>query len=131
MSHWALQYLGAPWVSGESGPAAYDCYGLVRAVYRDVRGVELPVVDVTQAEPLRLRHAMQQQAGRWLDSPFPVDMGVVLLSHGKHPHHVGLWAAVDGGRVVHAVEGAGVIAQTPQALALAGWRILGYYRRAA
>lgn len=131
MSHWALQYLGAPWVSGQSGPVAYDCYGLVRAVYRDVLGIDLPVIDVTQAEPLRLRHAMEQQAGAaWLDVHTSAELDVVLMSHGKHPHHVGLWSAVDGGRVVHAVEGAGVVAQSLAALQLAGWRVLGYHRRA-
>ena len=124
MTHWALHYLGRPWVSGES-----DCYALVRTVYREVRSEELPHFDLTQADPLALRRAMEAASG-WLDVPAPADLDVVLMSHGARPHHVGLWAEVDGGRVLHSVERAGVVAPSVPALTAAGWRILGYRRRA-
>ena len=130
MSHWALPFIGAPWISGESGPAGYDCYGLVRAVYRDVQGIVLPVVDVTQAEPLRLRHTLQSEAAAaWDEVQQPADLDVLMLSYGENPHHIGLWAEVDGGRVVHALEGAGVVAQSRSALAGDGWHIVAIRRR--
>ena len=40
MQHWAEKYIGKPWVNGE-----YDCWGLVRDVYKNELGVELsPIV---------------------------------------------------------------------------------------
>ena len=42
--HWTADYLGKPWRNGADGPDAFDCYGLVRAVYRDRYGIEMPVV---------------------------------------------------------------------------------------
>ena len=41
--HWTAEYLGKPWRNGAAGPDAFDCYGLVRAVYRDRYGVEYEI----------------------------------------------------------------------------------------
>lgn len=136
MTHWALNYLHKPWESGASGPQAYDCYGLIRAVYRDRLQIELPVVDVDSSKALAARHAMQDyhSYGDWCivaaGQPYQ-EFDVVQMSHGKHPHHVGLWIPVAGGRVLHSVEGSGVIAQPLDSLKMHAWRILRVYRRAA
>lgn len=124
MTHWARQYLGQPWVSGES-----DCYALVRRVYREVLGVELPLVDVTQAEPVRLRRLMEAESITWDAVQYPRELDVVMMSHGARPHHVGLWTDADGGRVVHSLERTGVVAPSLLGLTMGGWRVLGFYRR--
>ena len=58
----------------------------------------------------------------------PLDGDCVLMRQGRYPSHVGLWSSRDGGRVVHALPGSGVVAQPPGELALAGYEIAGFYR---
>ncbi len=132
--HWAMDYLGKPWVNGATGPDAYDCYGLVVAAYRDMLGETLPIFSVAASEPLRLRRLMADNVEP--DSPFgwyrevvPSELDAVLLSHGERPHHVGLWTNADGGRVVHSLEGVGVVAESLATLNLGAWKVLGYFSR--
>ena len=55
--HWTADYLGKPWRNGADGPDAFDCYGLVRAVYRDRYGIEMPVVSADATRVLACLHA--------------------------------------------------------------------------
>ena len=47
MTHWALKYIGKPWICGK-----YDCWGLVQDVYHTELGIELSPI-VTNASDLR------------------------------------------------------------------------------
>ena len=131
MTHWALGYLGKPWVSGAAGPDAYDCYGLVRAVYRDRFGIDMPALDPGIVSTLACAKALRDYAdyGRWapVDAP-TADGDVIQMGCARHPHHVGLYVA-DGARVLHCVGGAGVLLQPLDSLRLHGWNILNTYRR--
>ncbi|MBF0428889.1 MAG: C40 family peptidase [Magnetococcales bacterium] len=121
--HWAIEYLGAPWVSGASGPESYDCWGLVRAVYRDRFGIKLPIVEVKEKIPSAVRHD-------WRETKTPEDGDGVIMSTGTSPHHVGLFVVTpDGNYVLHSVEGAGVVLQSMSALKIHSWNICGYYTR--
>jgi hypothetical protein len=44
--HWTSAYIGRPWELGAEGPAAFDCWGLARAVQRDHYARELPQLRV-------------------------------------------------------------------------------------
>ncbi|AXF52967.1 MAG: cell wall-associated hydrolase [Caudoviricetes sp.] len=44
--HWAIKYLGKPYVLGADGPYAYDCWGLARAIFKERLGLDMPAVDV-------------------------------------------------------------------------------------
>ncbi len=131
-AHWSLNYLGAPWENGASGPGAYDCFGLVRAVYADRHGVEIPIVDVDAHAPLAVRHAMAEAAPyagwRVVELDALEEGDVIVMSQARHPHHVGLWLAAGG--VLHSVEGAGVVYQNRQSLHRHGWNLIRAYRRA-
>lgn len=131
MSHWAENYIGKAWVNGAAGPDAYDCHGLVRAVYRDQACIVLPVVDVDALAPCAVRRAMRDyDYSAWFTVPAPcVELDVVEMSLARRPHHVGIYLAVDGGGVLTSVEGAGVIFQTLSSLSLHGWNIVACYRR--
>ncbi|MDD5249634.1 MAG: NlpC/P60 family protein [Rhodocyclaceae bacterium] len=135
MSRWVFDYLGKPWENGAQGPNAYDCWGLVRAVYREQLGIALPVVDVDAHKPLAVCRAFAD--ARMHSGWTPVDrqalqeFDAIELSLGEKPHHVGIWCAADGGGVLSAVEGAGVVFQRRASLALHGWKIIAAYRRAA
>jgi cell wall-associated NlpC family hydrolase len=127
---WAVKYIGKPWAAGAAGPHAYDCWGLVRAVYRDQLGIALPVIDVDAMSPIAVRRALDghEERSRWRAVTPPEPYAVALMSHGQRPHHVGVWT---GSGVLHAVEGAGVVHQSPASLAVHRWRILEFCARAA
>lgn len=134
MTHWALDYLGKPWVNGAQGPEAYDCWGLVRAVYLRRRGIALPVVEVDAHRPLAVTRAFADPVlhGGWIEVDARGalrELDAIEMSFSRRPHHVGLWVDVDGGGVLAAVEGAGVVFQRRASLAVHGWRILSVYRR--
>jgi cell wall-associated NlpC family hydrolase len=129
--HWSCGYVGLPYRPRAEGPDAYDCWGLVRAVLRDVFGVVVPII---QPPGYTISQFARQFAGhperaRWRTVEAPADGDIVLLSHGRQPHHCGVWAAVDGGLVLHAEDGVGVSAQRPGVLRAFGWSRFEYLRR--
>jgi cell wall-associated NlpC family hydrolase len=126
-SHWAAEYIGKPWQNGASGQSAYDCFGLVRAVYRERLGLTIPTVAVDALAPLAVCRAMRDyDYSPWqrVDAP-EREFDVVEMSLAKRPHHVGVF--VDGG-ILTAVEGAGVIFQRLASLKNHGWNIVSCYR---
>lgn len=127
--HWTFDYLGKPWRNGAAGPDAYDCYGLVRAVYADRYGVQLPVIDTDATKLVACLHALRDYAGydQWLHVSEPEEGDVLQMGCAHHPHHVGVYVAP--GRVLHSVQGAGVVLQPFGSLPLSGWHVLEMYRR--
>ena len=131
MTHWAEQYIGAPWENGAQGPEAFDCWGFVRHVYAPQRGLTLPILAIDADKPLAVRHAImdEQAEGRWqMVAGIMQDFDVVLLSKAQHPDHVGVWVA---GSLLHCIRGAGVVYQTRQAIKQSGWNMVSCYRMAA
>lgn len=128
--HWAEKYIGKPWVNGAQGPDAFDCWGFVRHVFLEERGIDLPVLEIDADKPLAIRHAIagEKIAAAWspVEQADLIDFDVVLLSQANHPDHVGVW--VDGA-LLHCVRGAGVVYQTAQAVKRSGWNIVACYRR--
>lgn len=118
--------IGHPWASGAEGPEAFDCWGLVRAFYREVRGVTLAVVDVDATRAISVAHAFtgHEALGAWEKIEHPADGSAVLMARGRTPNHVGLWL---GGGILHSMQGAGVIYTTPLMLRHAGLTVLGHY----
>lgn len=133
VSHWTEAYVGKPYAPGLAGlgPDAYDCSGLVRAVLRERAGIELPMVpdDIDRGDLRVLIRTLRDHGERanWVRVERPVDLAIVELSHGQHPHHVGIWLQIDGGGVLHALEGVGVIFSTRFSLGINGWRMLGFW----
>lgn len=128
MSHWAEHYIGAPWVAGD-----HDCWAFARRVWRERFGLVVPAVDVDATNRMACGRAFQGHPERdcWTRVDRPVEGDAVLLGKSGRPSHVGVWVEAGPGAVLHCVQGAGVVCNDPTALALAGWRVLGWYRRAA
>lgn len=87
----AFKYRGVPYVYGAESPAAFDCSGFVRYVYREAFGLELP-----------------RSARGFYSAGTPIDwkaakMGDVFIydTVGGAPSHVSI--AVGDGTVIHAV----------------------------
>lgn len=132
MTHWVeTDYLGRPWVAGASGPDAYDCYGLVRAVYRDRLHIDVPPLCVNALSSLSVARAMRDyDYSDWLEIAAPErEFDVVEMSQAERPHHVGIYLLADGGGVLTSLEGIGVVYQSLRSLASHGWNIVQCYRR--
>ena len=128
--HWAEDLIGRPWQAGGRGPDAFDCWGLVRWCWRERFAIEAPEIP---ADAANLRAVLagfrdHPERERWELVERAREGDAVLMRQSRHPVHVGLWLAVDGGGVLHAAGGIGVVFQSPADLTAHGWRIEGTYR---
>jgi cell wall-associated NlpC family hydrolase len=121
--------LGKPWRVGAKGPDAYDCWGLVQHVERELAGRDLcdasdPPTNVKQLARYVANHPAMRQ---WREVERPVHLGPVLLAHINHPFHVGVYLDIDGGVLLHCQFGTGVTVDSLLALRHAGWRRMIFY----
>lgn len=122
--HFALRYIGQPYEA-----VFFDCWQLVRTVYRERFKIELPNI---QIDPKNLRQLIQTIRDHpvrldWQPTANPREGDVALLRQSRHPVHVGVWLDVDGGGVLHCLRGCGVVFQTLASLRLSGWQIESFY----
>lgn len=108
---WVERYRGRPFLRGSDGPEAFDCYGLVRAVLRDVWGASTPALDgawhLDSAE--RLDAALEAPGSPWTAAEGQPLPGDVLTFHGPQAGselHVAI--VVADGWVLQARQGEGV-----------------------
>jgi len=107
-------YVGLPYQEGARGPGAFDCYGIVAAVFKE-RGIVLP--DFYQAEPGPMWAARAIEAsvkgevlgGRAERIADPEDYAIAVVRGFSKAHHVGVVVA---GGVLHASRGLGSIWQS-------------------
>lgn len=123
-----MDYLGKAWANGACGPDSYDCWGLVRAIYKNEKNVDIPIVNVDALKPLAVRHAFESSSEykNWREVKDYQNFDVLLLSQATRTHHVGVWF---NDKLLHSVEGSGVIWQSLQSLKTHGWKIISAYRR--
>lgn len=69
--------------------------------------------------------------GQWVQLSVPEEGAVVGLSHHRLFHHVGIFTQADGGLVIHALDGIGVIANSLQQLRNGGWNRIEFYAPAS
>lgn len=101
-------FVGLPYREGARGPDAYDCYGLVAAIFRGLRGIELPDWYASGPGPQSASRAIsaalrgEVEGGRTVrvDWPreFPADFDLAIVGGQTRPHHVGVVAS---GGVIH------------------------------
>jgi hypothetical protein len=134
MDHWANNLVGRPWIPGGRGPAAFDCWGLLVHVYREHYALEVPGHIGHHSEDLRENirlYTEELTSGKWVEldaGEDPVDGHAVAISAGRRFHHVGVFLDVDGGLILHALQGKGVLAQTAAGLRTFGLNNLKFYR---
>lgn len=103
-----------------------DCWGLVRLVYKEEYGLELPSFDYTSAE---LDNSdlidTSKPTIKAVEVKEPKEGDLVTMAYGGYEGHVGL--VVSGGRVLHTCRAYGTVCEP-----LRGWglrsRIRGFYR---
>lgn len=130
MSHWANELIGKPYEKGACGPEAFDCWGLVRFVLSERYRIEVPVVNVDADDLRAVLSAFKDDPERsnWEEVKQPKEGDVVSMSHNKYISHVGIWLDVDGGGVLHAVKGVGVIFGRMANLKSSGWSRVQYWK---
>ncbi|WP_069383952.1 C40 family peptidase [Halomonas caseinilytica] len=89
------EYIGLPFESGGRGPR-YDCWGIIRRVYADRLGIELPLhtgyADTLTDDTSRLMVAARSE---WREVAEPAPYDVVMFLVDGRPNHIGLVIAPD------------------------------------
>lgn len=123
----AFAYIGKPHKPGAEGPDAYDCWHLMRHIKKEYFGVEMPIAPIgDEAACLELFKA-KTDSGDWVNITMPEHGDCALLRGGMWPH-VGIYLAIDGGGVLHALEGHGVVWTRMSRLRALGFGRTTFYR---
>ncbi len=127
--HWAVPYIGLPWVRGARGPDAYDCWGLLVHLYRSRYKTELPDAPHTELKEFaRLVTAEVNNPTTWTQVSVPFEGCAVAIGGTEFFHHVGLWLDVDGGKILHCASMKKTVAETLRGLKASGMRRVLFYR---
>lgn len=123
--HWSRQYIGAPYAESP-GAGEFNCWTLVVDVQRRIYGREVPHIHPGDFSARSLVRMFREhdELERWRElagAEHLSDGDVVLMSHSRAPHHCGIYLSADGGRILHAEEGVGVVAQSFTSLRSCGW----------
>lgn len=100
MKHWAFQYLGQAWEAN-----THDCWVFFRRVQREVFGRDVPAVPVASYRAAVKAALMDNHPHRFdwqeITREHLRDGDGVRMASASNPGHVGIWADIDGGRVIH------------------------------
>ena len=111
------RHIGKPYRRGADGPDAFDCWGLVRAYFREIHSIEfepLTIADKVDESAGNVQAIMRSaRAGGMRPRPGakPQAEDVVLL-RSRGILHAGVAVRVGSSlRLLHAMSGAGVLCQ--------------------
>lgn len=131
---WWAPYLGKPWAALPEPPASYNCGELVRAVHRDLAGIDSPAIPVTDAQS-RLQCAKAMRPEYFGLEPLPEgvrpqSLDVAFLGRRAYLGHCGVVVDTpDGLRVLHCPEAAcGVSLESLAELRMAGFPVARFFR---
>ena len=131
MKHWAVAYVGMPHAQDADGPEAFSCWGLVRHVFRTVRGINFEPIAVDEHAPASpdnaraiLACARAASMRRVPGSPRPQEDDIVIM-RSLVRLHCGLVVKLNGGlRVLHSSHESGVVLEHwPDAVAGMTWEL--------
>lgn len=120
-----------PYVPFGRDMSGWDCWGLVYCAYKDVRGIELPLLDkeyssaLDKAEVEAIIKEEEFHGQNWKETVWPELMDLVVLTSTERMCHVGI--LVEKGWVLHALPGRNTSCERIQS---AYWnrRLRGYAR---
>ena len=98
------RFIGVPYKAGARGPDAYDCYGLVAAIYKAAKGIDLPDWYASApgvpaaARAISDALAGETKAGRAVKVDDPQELDIAVVGGAHAANHVGV--VVNGG-VIH------------------------------
>ncbi|MFG1247609.1 NlpC/P60 family protein [Xanthobacter flavus] len=128
---WANPYVGIPFLAGGRDCAGCDCWGLVRLVYSEVLGIDLPTYgEISAGDLARVTRTIRDDSAvaPWLPIEGEARAFDVLVMAGR-PLHVGVM--IDARHVLH-VEAATAAVIVPAARSPhVRWRRLSLHRHEA
>lgn len=114
--HWGAQYVGLPYaLSAADIGDGFNCWSFFLHVQAQHYGRALSVEqDAELQSPWDRRRIVRNRAHyeRWMPAAVPQDGGAVVMGRRRYASHIGVWVDVDGGKVLHALEGVGVVASS-------------------
>ena len=109
-------------------PKEFDCQTFVKYIQKHCFGRDIFTIATPSDETSILVRFIRNHPERvnWPIIDKPEHGGIVEMSHGRYPHHVGIWLDIDGGGIAHCDLG-GVSFQKRKELEAAGWRGFVYH----
>ncbi len=128
---WADAWIGTPYADIGRGPVAFDCWGLVWAVYRDVFGVTVPAYDEAYAastDGAGIQAVIDRECRAWHRQRVAAMGDVIVFRILGRRMHCGV--ALGGERFLHILFGARCCVER---MSDATWRhrVAGIYRHDA
>jgi cell wall-associated NlpC family hydrolase len=129
----AVRYVGLPFEARDAAGDGFECWDLVRAVFRDCAGIELPAYgEIAAAETARVAAAFDAAtAGEtWIRTMRPRAFDVAVMRArekrlGSRIRHCGVM--IDGTRMLHLEVNTATVL-VPAAHPSVKFRIAGFYR---
>lgn len=123
----ALELCGRPYEHGASGPHSFDCWGLVRHIYKQELGIEIQPYNDGYDGAGGPFDAFAAHIPDWEAIANPTPLCVVAMGRTKRIHHCGVYLDLDGGMVLHADRP--TVQCTPLSrLPSIGWRTIKFYQ---
>lgn len=128
-----MSFVGIPFREGGDSRSGAHCWGLVRLVYREDYGIDLPEhAEITSRDLLALARVIDDESAgdpwRKVEDPQPGDV-VVMGMHGRRfPVHVGVYW--HGGKVLHVEKATASVCVPIDHFSVRG-RVLGFFRHEA
>jgi cell wall-associated NlpC family hydrolase len=121
--------LDCQYKEGSFGPPenGFNCWGLLHYVQAVYFGVQMPRAPIGDAERCKQMFADHVTADVWALVEKPEHGNGALMRGGDNPH-VGIYLDFDGGGILHALEGVGVVFTTVDRLNYMGFARTKYYR---
>jgi len=120
-------YLGIPYKEGGMGPDSYNCWGLLRHIQTTYFDTNMPIAPIGDAERCQQMFKDHVEASVWAVDEVPQHGYGALMRGGNNPH-VGVYLEFDGGGILHALEGVGVVFTPITDLGFHGYARVTYYR---
>lgn len=123
--------LGKPYKPGANGPNAYDCWGLVQVVQKELFGREMPDIRTPPSDnnPRTMIAFIRSHPARkqWRKADGPRHGRIVEMCRSNLPFHIGVYLDIDRGGILHAAQGLGVVFDPLILLPVQGWHGLTYH----
>lgn len=131
---WHLVYQGRPWAGVPRPPESYTCGELLRAVHRDVLGIDTPPIPAPDARVLRDCIASMTPGFYGLvplpPGERPREFDVAFFARARDRDHCGMACmTADGLMILHCIQRSGVLLDSPAAMrGCYGFRDVGWFR---
>lgn len=120
------------WITSYVGRKDLNCWGLLRTIYRERFQIHLPeIAGISLAPVSTICHVLSHQITErnWKEVRTPFEGCAVAMSQSSALHHVGIYLAVEEGKIAHTWGTKSVvIVDTIRGLRLKGFRTIQFYQ---